>query len=64
MKKKLIKCALRIVELEKEFFNGGSTAKYLAEFDAITKKLSAKDMIEIDNYIVENNLLDRAKAFH
>ena len=59
MKKKNIKIALRIVELEKNLFKGGRVADYAAEFEKITEKLSIKDMLEIDEYIQANNLLDK-----
>jgi hypothetical protein len=57
MKKKLIKTALRIVEIEKELMAGKNISSFSAEFDEITKKLSVADMLEIDAYITENNLL-------
>jgi hypothetical protein len=57
MKKKLIKTALRIVEIEKELMAGKKISSFSAEFDEITKKLSVADMLEIDAYITENNLL-------
>lgn len=57
MKKKLIKTALRIVEIEKELMAGKNISTFSAEFDEITKKLSVTDMLEIDAYITENNLL-------
>ena len=59
MKKKLIKAALRIVEIEKEIMAGKNITTFAAEFDRITEKLSVKDMLEIDAYILENNLLNK-----
>jgi hypothetical protein len=58
MKKKLIKAALRIVEIEKKLMAGENISTFAAEFDEITKKLSIEDMLEIDAYILENNLLE------
>lgn len=60
MKKNLIKIAHKIVELEKEVQNTGKPGKsYFAEMEKLMFGLSIKDMIEIDNYIQENNLLTK-----
>lgn len=61
MKKKLIKIAQQIVELEKKFFNGGGVQDFSAQMELITNKLSLEDMLLIDDYITSHNLLDEDK---
>lgn len=64
MKKNLIKIAHKIVELEKEVQNTGTPGKsYFVEMEKLMFGLSIKDMIEIDNYIQENNLLTKQKFY-
>lgn len=58
MKKKLIKIAHQIVELEKKFFNGGGVQDFNNQMELITSKLSLEDMLLIDEYITSHNLLD------
>lgn len=60
MKDNLKKIAHKIVALEKEIQNGGKPGKrYFEEMEKLIFGLSIKDMIEIDNYIQENNLLTK-----
>lgn len=60
MKKKLIKIANEIVELEKEFISGEKNVAFFTErFDKITEKLSVNDLLAIDEYIVSNQLLEK-----
>lgn len=60
MKDNLKKIAHKIVTLEKEIQNEGEPdKKYFEEMEKLMFGLSIKDMIEIDNYIQENNLLTK-----
>ena len=60
MKDNLKKIAHKIVALEKEIQNEGKSGKrYFEEMEKLIFGLSIKDMIEIDNYIQENNLLTK-----
>lgn len=60
MEDNLKKIAYKIVALEKEIQNEGKPGKrYFEEMEKLMFGLSIKDMIEIDNYIQENNLLTK-----
>ena len=60
MKDNLKKIAHKIVALEKQIQNEGKPGKrYFEEMEKLMFGLSIKDMIEIDNYIQENNLLTK-----
>lgn len=60
MKKQLKKIAHKIVALEKEIQNEEKSKKEsFEEMEKLMFGLSIKDMVEIDIYIQENNLLTK-----
>ena len=58
MKDELKKIAHKLVELEKEAESNPETYNFDKVFE-LTKRLSLTDMLEIDAYIQENNLLTK-----
>ena len=58
MKKQLKKIAHKIVELEKQA-QTTPNFNYALEMEKLIKELSLKDLLEVDNYIQENNLLTK-----
>ena len=58
MKDELKKIAHKLVELEKEAENNPKNDIF-GKMMALTKNLSLTDMLEIDSYIQENNLLTK-----
>ncbi len=57
MKAKLTKIANRLVEIEKECRAGINVSENMELMEKITSNLSADEMLLIDEYITENNLL-------
>lgn len=58
MKKQLKEIAHKIVELEKQA-QTTPNFNYALEMEKLIKGLSLKDLLEVDNYIQENNLLTK-----
>ena len=56
MKKELQKVAMEIAKLEKDF-NEGNAKETEKEIMKIISKLSLEEILEIDNYILEQKLL-------
>ena len=56
MKKELQKIAMEIARLEKDF-NEGNAKETEKEIMEIISKLSLEEILEIDNYILEQKLL-------
>jgi hypothetical protein len=56
MKKELQKVAMEIARLEKEF-NQGNAKETEDKINNLISKLSLEEILEIDNYILEQKLL-------
>ena len=59
MKKRLIRIADRIVELEKELQQLPNSTRAMVLIEKLTKGLTLAEMLEIDNYIQKKKLLTK-----
>ena len=58
-KKNIKKLAQEIAQLEKECQSGHNFSETMNKIEQIVQGLSLEDMLEIDNYILEKNLLTK-----
>ena len=59
MKKRLIRIADRIVELEKELQQFPNSTRAMVLIEKLTEGLTLAEMLEIDNYIQKKKLLTK-----
>ena len=59
MKKRLIRIADRIVELEKELQQLPNSTRAMVLIEKLTEGLTLAEMLEIDNYIQKKKLLTK-----
>ena len=59
MKKRLVKIADRIVELEKEIQQIPNSTRAMVLIEKLTEGLTLAEMLEIDNYIQKKKLLTK-----
>jgi hypothetical protein len=59
MKKRLVKIADRIVELEKEIQQIPNSTRAMVLMEKLTEGLTLTEMLEIDNYIQKKKLLTK-----